>query len=466
MGGIEKCFTFLRGLPGTWTVGMVVSAKSLHPIPFVWVHTLTQALTLLKTGLLNGKKKIKDVHAHKTKEKYAGGFLWDRNISSHYPDQGLCLPYHLYYSRPEILEKFIFIPDDPRNFKYGTRLITDDDALDLIERFMEICSILKAEGDQSEDWSARIAWLQSLVAELWSSRGLYPGLAKVMDYLAFNEAIPYFKSEVMAGREKEASAILFKFLDGRIKSIPDLQLTKERQRKIIRHWQLKNDDEKVLLKNVLPRFDLNPDQIQRILSEAHVENGIEASLSEIADNPYILSEQFTGDGPDDVITFNKIDHGIFPFPELGGESLADIDDWRRLRALCVERLKREDKHSFLKASRVIHEQILRRVQEGGDIDRDLRVIYWNDYNDLDQRSSSPTCFLSGEYHLSMRYRYLHRTAPSTYRISLLPGMGKTGTGSIWALWSKKSTATTGRPSGSGIIIISPGGWLQPKNRVI
>ncbi|OPY56983.1 MAG: ATP-dependent RecD-like DNA helicase [Pelotomaculum sp. PtaU1.Bin035] len=293
--------------------------------------------------------------SHKTKEKYAGGFLWDRNISSHYPDQGLCLPYHLYYNRPEILEKFIFVPDNPRNFKYGTRLITDDDALDLIERFMEICSILKAEGDQSEDWSARIAWLQSLVAELWRSRGLYPGLAKVMDYLAFNEAIPYFKSEVMAGREKEASVILFKFLDGRIKNIPDLQITKERQRKIIRQWQLKNDDEKVLLKNVLPRFDLNPDQIQRIISDAREGNGIEASLSEIADNPYILSEQFIGDGPDDVITFNKIDHGIFPSPELGGESLADIDDWRRLWALCVERLKREYKHSFLKASRVIHD---------------------------------------------------------------------------------------------------------------
>ncbi|MDD3653113.1 MAG: ATP-binding domain-containing protein [Desulfotomaculaceae bacterium] len=290
-----------------------------------------------------------------TKEKYAGGFLWDRNITSYYPDQGFRLPYHLYLDRPEILEKFIFVPDNPRNFKYGTRLITDDDALDLVERFLEICSILSSEGDQNEDWQVRISWLQSLVAELWDSRGLYPGLAKALDYLKFQEAIPYFKAEVLAGREKEAKTIIFEFLEGQVKSIPGLQLTEDREKKIIRQWMLKGNDERLLLKEVLLRFDLSLDQIERILSEKRLTNGIEATLCEIADNPYILSEQFCGDGPDDVITFNKIDHGVFPSPELGGEFLFGTDDWRRLRGLCVERLKREDKHSFLNAVRVIHD---------------------------------------------------------------------------------------------------------------
>lgn len=302
-----------------------------------------------------GEELLYENCSPKTKERYGGGFVWDRNITSHYPDQGLRLPYHLYLNRPDILEKFIFIPDNPRNFKYGTRLISDDDALDLVEHFLEICATLKEEGEQSEDWLARIAWLQSLVAELWSNRGLYPGLAKVMDYLNFNEAIPYFKSEVAAGREKEAKDTIFAFLDGQVKNIPGISISKEREKKVIRQWQLKDDDEKTLLKEVLPRFDLLVDQIQRIVSTDRGGNGIEASLSEIADNPYILSEQFVGDGPDDIIAFNKIDHGIFPSPELGGESLADADDWRRLRALCVERLKREDRHTFLTAARVIHD---------------------------------------------------------------------------------------------------------------
>ncbi len=290
-----------------------------------------------------------------TRDRFGGGFLWQRNVTSHYPDQGLRLPYHLYLDRPEILEKFIFTPDNPRNFKYGTRTISDDDALDLVERFLEICATLKDIGDQSEDWSVRIAWLQSLVAELWSNRGLYPGLAKVMDCLDFKESIPYLKAEVAAGREKEAKDILFSFLEGQTKSIPDISLSKERQKKILRQWKLREDEERGLLKDILPRFDLNLDQIQRIVSPDRQAFGIESFLRDITENPYILSEQFIGDSPDDVITFNKIDHGMFPSPELGGEPLADTDDWRRLRALCVERLKREDRHTFLPAGRVIHD---------------------------------------------------------------------------------------------------------------
>ena len=81
--------------------------------------------------------------------------------------------------------------------------------------------------------------------------------------------------------------------------------------------------------------------------------GIYSSLQDIADNPYLLSEEFVGDGPDDVITFNKVDHGIFPSPDLGAEPLADRDDWRR-RGLCVE-VRREDKHTFMTAEQVIHD---------------------------------------------------------------------------------------------------------------
>lgn len=290
-----------------------------------------------------------------TKEKFGGGFLWDRNIVSHYPEQGLRLPYHLYLDKPEILEKFILVPDNPRNFKYGTRLITDDDALDLVERFLEICAALKESGDQSEDWSARIAWLQSMVAELWSNRGLYPGLTKVLDHLDFKEAIPYFKAEVMAGREKETKDNLFAYLEGKSKSNLGMTLSKDREKKVLRQWKLKEDDEKRLLEDVLPRFDILLGQMERILSFDRRDYGIEAALDEIVENPYILSEQFVGDGPDDVITFNKIDHGMFPSSELGAEALVDNDDWSRLRALCVERLKREDRHTFLPTVRVIHD---------------------------------------------------------------------------------------------------------------
>src|SRR5262249_27023004 len=101
------------------------------------------------------------------REKFAGGFIWQCDIGSHYPDQGLRLPYHLYLDKPEVLSQFAFYPDNPRLFKYGTREVTDDDALDLVERFLEIAGTLHELGDKSEDWPTRIKWLQGLVGELW-----------------------------------------------------------------------------------------------------------------------------------------------------------------------------------------------------------------------------------------------------------------------------------------------------------
>jgi hypothetical protein len=79
----------------------------------------------------------------KALERY-GPMVWFRNITSYYPDQGLRLPYHLYLDKPEILERILFVPDNPRNFKFATRRISDDGALGLIERLREIgCCIPK-----------------------------------------------------------------------------------------------------------------------------------------------------------------------------------------------------------------------------------------------------------------------------------------------------------------------------------
>lgn len=302
-----------------------------------------------------GEELFFDNCSPETKERYGGGFVWQRNITSFYPNQGLRLPYHLYLDRPDIFEKFLFVPDNPRNFKYGTREISDDDALDLVERFLEIAYILKDLGDKSEDWPIRIDWLQSLIAELWKNRGLYPGLPKVLDYLGFNECIPYFKSLVHNGKEQEAMDDIFAFLNGSKPGIPGLTLTEDQQKKIKRKWNVKEDIEQKLLEDILPRFDLNVEQIEKILSDNRAQNGIYKTLEEICQNPYLLSEVFVGDNLDDTISFQKIDHGIFPSPNLGGKSLYETDDWRRLRALCVERLKRESKNTFLAASQIIHD---------------------------------------------------------------------------------------------------------------
>ena len=46
-------------------------------------------------------------------EKYAGGMIWARDISSAYPDEGLRLPYHCYLDDPERLAEIALFPENP-----------------------------------------------------------------------------------------------------------------------------------------------------------------------------------------------------------------------------------------------------------------------------------------------------------------------------------------------------------------
>lgn len=302
-----------------------------------------------------GKYQFYEGTSAENKKKYAGGFVWQMQITSNYPEEGFKIPYESYKDKPEILDKIVYIPENDRNFKFATRHISDDDALEIVENFLETVDKLIEIGDTSENWLTRREWLQSLISELWQNRGAYPGLAKVMDYLGFSSAIGYVKEETLKNNEKLARENAFDFVSGKISRIEGLDISEIEKLKIQRQWKLKNDDEKQLLQDIFPRLDLTKDQIQKILSKDRASNGIYSSLLDIYENPYRLCEQFIGDDIDDRISFNKIDHGIFPSPELGIENLAETDSWKRLSALCIEKLKKDSKHTFIAAEKVIHD---------------------------------------------------------------------------------------------------------------
>lgn len=295
-----------------------------------------------------------------TRKQFGGGFVWQRNLTSHYPEQGLRLPYHLYKDKPDSLARFALSPENPRTCKYGARHLTDDDALGLVEQFLVAVEELRAMGDTSENWVDRKRWLESLVGELWTSRGLYPGLPAVLELLGFESAIPWFKAETLAGGEQAAYAAVFDLLEGKLKTIPGVSLSEKDLEKVIRRWKLNGKDEKRLLKEVLPRFELKIEQIKAILSEKRAENGILATMSELAENPYLLAEQYCGNDPDDVIPWGRIDRGMIPSPELGGPALAEKDDPRRMRALAVQCLQRHKQHVFLPAGLLL-EKLNRRL---------------------------------------------------------------------------------------------------------
>ena len=102
------------------------------------------------------------------------------------------------------------------------------------------------------------------------------------------------------------------------------------------------------------------EQIERIVSEEANDRGAHGLPAEITaplENPYLLCEGYVGDSPDDMIPWATVDRGVLPSPELGGEALAEMefDDARRLRALCVEHLRREPNQTFRAADTVLAE---------------------------------------------------------------------------------------------------------------
>lgn len=290
------------------------------------------------------------------KKRYANGMVWARNVTSHYPDEGFRIPYHAYRDRPEILEEILITPENPATCKYGARHMTDDTTIGMLEQLLSVIGKLKEIDDEHEDWSAREKWVLDQIAKLWRRRGLYPGLLTVMAQLGAEAAIKNTKWYCDRGEEKKAFSLFFDSLENE-KECPELELHGSVLKRVSRSWKLLNQDVQVFLRTIAVRVDLYDEQLEQIIGQKRAEHGLPEDLANIVEDPYLLSELFVGDVPEDLIPWSAIDRGVFPSPELGGDTLGDmlLDDARRLRSLCVEQLRREANQTFRPADIILNE---------------------------------------------------------------------------------------------------------------
>lgn len=306
-----------------------------------------------------GDRLVYSEPSERVRERFAGGMIWARNVSSYYPNEGLRLPYHRYRGDPDALQRIAVFPENPRTCKYGARLLTNDDAIGLLEQLLSAVYELKALGDDSENWDERERWLLGCITELWGKRGLYPGLLNVMRFLSADKAIGPARALMEKGKSKEAHRLFFETVDKGM-DCPELELTGKALQRFSRQWRLKPESAQSLLRDLLPRLDLAVEQIERIVSEQdglRGGHGLPADIAAPLENPYLLCEGYVGDSPDDMIPWGTVDRGVLPSPELGGEVLAEVefDDARRLRALCVEHLRHELNQTFRAADTVLAE---------------------------------------------------------------------------------------------------------------
>lgn len=296
-----------------------------------------------------GDIKYYENSSERIRKNYAGGFVWQMPVTSHFPDQGFVIPYHAYRDNDEVLQRLLLVPEQINNFKYAAKQISDDDSLIYVERLINTVSFLLELGDKSEDWVVRKTWLQSLLSELWVNRGPYPGLAPILTALDCGDLAEFYFKQAAKGNDKSAAQSILAFLsDKNSQGIDGCRLDKRILEKCRRNWHVKlREEARELAKNVLCRAAVSADQAKNILIGDRSENGITALLDEVEDDPYILCEQYIGDDPNDQISFTKIDHAAIASPELGIEPLCEKDDWRRLRALLCDELKKQDIHSFV-----------------------------------------------------------------------------------------------------------------------
>ena len=208
-------------------------------------------------------------------------------------------------------------------------------------------------GDTTEDWNVRKAWLNSVLNELWTARGPYPGFPSVLEALGLHNLVSSYMSLTNDEDMKTYRDDVRSFLDRKIDKVAGNAFSKSDLRIIRREYQLMGKIAADFALDVLSRFDLSASQVKAILDEGRENVSITASIEQMAKNPYIIFEQYRGYDSDDTIPFYRIDNGVIPSPEYGVEEIFDAGAIERLRAFCVDELNKIAAHSFGKAEMLL-----------------------------------------------------------------------------------------------------------------
>ena len=293
-------------------------------------------------------------------KKYAGGFVWQSPVTSTYPDEGFCIPYWKYMDDEEIIERILLKPLNRSPFKYASREVDNDDAIEVVNQLIAVVDVLIEIGDDTEDWVKRKEWLNSVLNELWTARGPYPGFPSVLEYLGLYSLISSYTALETDEDMKLYMQSVRDLLDGTVDEIGTVNFDKVSLKKIRREYQLLGAITVDFLFGILSRFNLSANQVKNIVADNRGKVSITASIEEMADNPYIIFEQYVGVDADDTIPFYRIDNGVIPSPEYGIGEILDNGSTERFRAFCVDELNRIPAHSFGKAETIL-ERINARI---------------------------------------------------------------------------------------------------------
>lgn len=267
--------------------------------------------------------------------------VWSRRITHDFEKQGVRLPYQEYLRDGHDPSNIVCrIPDsDSFNFSYVAEHLTDDVAVGSLTRLLQSVQAVKDEGKVAGDWTSALNRINDMLAEVWKSRGPFPGIGSVLQFLGCPSGTAFQRQVLVPLLTKGENPweYLRAILEGRTKC-KQKEYTKALDEAGER-WTAYKPPRRNLL-SLLTRFELSPEQVERIAKpDLRASCGISATDEQIVANPYLLCEQDQGDGESDLIGLETIDRGMKPEGDaaqfLKKEDICTADDRRRVRAAAV-----------------------------------------------------------------------------------------------------------------------------------
>src|SRR5439155_10004547 len=261
--------------------------------------------------------------------------VWSRAITQDFPNQGFRLPLQEYFRAGHDWTDILCVVPDRLTppFSFVAEHVSDDAAVTIVEQLIESVRKVRADGHVAGAWDQHLSWLDQVLAELWSSRGAYPGIPAVLSYLECRSATTFHRN-VLTKLSSEGADIwkaTTEILEGR--SAPQPPHAADLLRAGAK-WRSEPASRRELLA-MLARFDLTVDQVKRVVHPMlRSQAGMPATDEALVVNPYLLAELDLGDNESDAIALETIDHGMLPGKELATaiEPVSNEDD-RRVRAV-------------------------------------------------------------------------------------------------------------------------------------
>lgn len=264
--------------------------------------------------------------------------IWSRAVVQNFPAEGLRVPVQEYFALGRDATSILnVIPQDlVESFSFVAEHVSDDSAVTVLERMIDVVRQIKEDGVVEGAWDRHVAWLESVLAEVWSDRGPYPGIPAVLAYLNCATGATLLK-EHLREQGPQAWSRLEAWLNGAFSEAPAAHMSG-----LIRAssaWKSSPDPRKDLL-TLLARMDLTRDQVDRLVHPLkRAEAGIDVDDEALLANPYLVAELDMGTDDSKPISIETIDHALLPLAGIATiEPIANDDD-RRVRAALNEVLR-------------------------------------------------------------------------------------------------------------------------------